>query len=1041
MSLSELIHGKHLSVIIFLTLLSASLAMLLGHVQPLTQAQAQMQDIELSTPYAYTIPVKIVGNLSVTKVLMINETVVMVVASGPSRDYVALLDVSNPYTDAVVLQLYPLVGRVTSFSTNGWPTTRVSIGTDKGEVLLFSVSGGRIYKMLEAVLGADFYVKKIAILKNASGMYKVAALVSEGPLTTGACTSCYIYVFSEGSNGVLKIGSKVGNATTSYEGILPQDIAPLTIFDGLGYYYDASMFAITWVEKGDLITLVFNVTYRVDDTLTPASGALVEVIAYDTEQGLTYRYGLNANNKGVAEIPVPRGLIAQVSVWDIYGRNYNYTYDTSVLPSYVDRVYVTTFILNAPPVTTPASAYYKTPEFLLANLQVLDVSGAPDTYANVGFMNFKILPTASGLSFLKGVNDTEYLITYHDPEDEDLKLIRINTSLNKTSVTTEYAGVGARLSSALTLHDGRLAVLVLSDGRVKVYSLIESGGSKSYRLLNTYVAGGKISKVKIFSDGETQAIFLETPEGLQILRLTPYLTPLLRKDLVLNFAEEPHVDSDILSDFSVGVACGGDKLTILKNLNLMIGGEPVSVESFKAGKAVIKVVPPGNESVTEASITFKYPGGALTKTPSKDGLVVFSNILPNVTYEITVTHSRPYVNPAETLIKVNTFVDVYLEIPLTYKEFTLYLSVADSVSRDLVAPYSVVIDNKTVIQSTTSRYAEVRVLYGTHVLRVGPAPGYENVYESFETTLTVSSNQSVDVTLFRKIYLLELRVEDALTTKLIAPVEVEVGGEVQTVDPAVARAYFVLPYGDYTVFVRPLEGYEAIYRPTAINLTLASPTTKVVRISRNTYTLNLSIRDATVNILKGTFEVFVNDTKVVSDVAQNVSVVLPYGTYVVQVRPTSRYEIVYNPSQTVLVKLTDDMLLNIPVTRKYYNLRVRVQEGETPIKNAEVRFYSLETGNLITVLNTYEEGLVETKLFYSDIRVEVIAPGYFDETRTITLDRDTDLLVYMSPQPLTLFFRYLPIIAVIIIAALAVYGTLKLRAIIYQRLRKEETLF
>ncbi len=1041
MSLSELIHGKHLSVIIFLTLLSASLAMLLGHVQPLTQAQAQMQDIELSTSYAYTIPVKIVGNLSVTKVLMINETVVMVVASGPSRDYVALLDVSNPYTDAVVLQLYPLVGRVTSFSTNGWPTTRVSIGTDKGEVLLFSVSGGRIYKMLEAVLGADFYVKKIAILKNASGMYKVAALVSEGPLTTGACTSCYIYVFSEGSNGVLKIGSKVGNATTSYEGILPQDIAPLTIFDGLGYYYDASMFAITWVEKGDLITLVFNVTYRVDDTLTPASGALVEVIAYDTEQGLTYRYGLNANNKGVAEIPVPRGLIAQVSVWDIYGRNYNYTYDTSVLPSYVDRVYVTTFILNAPPVTTPASAYYKTPEFLLANLQVLDVSGAPDTYANVGFMNFKILPTASGLSFLKGVNDTEYLITYHDPEDEDLKLIRINTSLNKTSVTTEYAGVGARLSSALTLHDGRLAVLVLSDGRVKVYSLIESGGSKSYRLLNTYVAGGKISKVKIFSDGETQAIFLETPEGLQILRLTPYLTPLLRKDLVLNFAEEPHVDSDILSDFSVGVACGGDKLTILKNLNLMIGGEPVSVESFKAGKAVIKVVPPGNESVTEASITFKYPGGALTKTPSKDGLVVFSNILPNVTYEITVTHSRPYVNPAETLIKVNTFVDVYLEIPLTYKEFTLYLSVADSVSRDLVAPYSVVIDNKTVIQSTTSRYAEVRVLYGTHVLRVGPAPGYENVYESFETTLTVSSNQSVDVTLFRKIYLLELRVEDALTTKLIAPVEVEVGGEVQTVDPAVARAYFVLPYGDYTVFVRPLEGYEAIYRPTAINLTLASPTTKVVRISRNTYTLNLSIRDATVNILKGTFEVFVNDTKVVSDVAQNVSVVLPYGTYVVQVRPTSRYEIVYNPSQTVLVKLTDDMLLNIPVTRKYYNLRVRVQEGETPIKNAEVRFYSLETGNLITVLNTYEEGLVETKLFYSDIRVEVIAPGYFDETRTITLDRDTDLLVYMSPQPLTLFFRYLPIIAVIIIAALAVYGTLKLRAIIYQRLRKEETLF
>ena len=1041
MGLSVLIHGKRLSAIISLMLLSASIAVLLGQVPPLTQAQARVQDIELSTPYAYTIPVKFVGNLSVTKVLMINESVVMVVASGPSRDYVALLDVSNPYSDAVVLQLYPLVGRVTSFSTDGWPTTRVSVGTDKGEVLLFSVSGGRIYKMLDAVLGADFYVKKTAILRNSSGAHKVVALVSEGPLTAGACTSCYIYVFSEGSSGVLKIGNKVGNATTSYEGILPQDIAPLTVFDGSSYYYDASMFTITWVEKGDLITLVFNMTYWVDDTLMPASGALVEVIAYDTEQGLSYRYGVNANDRGVAEVPVPRGLIAQVSVWDIYGRNYNYTYDTSVLPSYVDRVYVTTFTLSAPPITTPASAYYKTPEFLLANLQVLDVSGAPDSYANVGFMNFKIPPTASGLSFLKGVNDTEYLITYHDPEDKVLKLVRVNTSLDKTSVTTEYAGVEARLSSALTLNDGRLAVLVLSDGRVKVYSLVEGGGSKSYRLLNTYVAGGEVSKVKIFPGGETQAIFLETSEGLQLLRLTPYLTPLLRRDLVLNFAEEPHVDSDMLSDFSAGVACGGDKLTILKNLNLMIGGEPVSVESFRAGKAVIKVVPPGNESVTEASVTFKYPGGALTKTPSKDGVVVFNNILPNVTYEVTVTHSRPYVNPAEKLIKVSTFTDTYLEIPLTYKEFTLYLSVVDSVSGDLIAPYSVLVDNKTVIPSTTSRYAEVRVLYGTHVLRVGPAPGYENVYESFETTLAVSSNQSVDVTLFRKIYLLELRVEDALTTKLIAPVEVEVGGEVQTVDPAVARAYFVLPYGDYTVFVKPLEGYEAIYRPATINLTLASSTAKVVRISRNTYTLSLSVRDATVNILKGTFDIFVNDTKVASGIAQNASIVLPYGTYVVQVRPTSSYEIVYNPSQPALVKLTDNMSLNIPVTRKHYNLRVRVQEGETPIKNAEVRFYSLETGNLITVLNTYEEGLVETRLFYSDVRVEVIAPGYFDETRTITLDRDTDLLVYMSPQPLTLFFRYLPIIAVIIIAALAVYGTLKLRAIIYQRLRREETLF
>ncbi|MEM2590859.1 MAG: hypothetical protein QXE63_06405, partial [Zestosphaera sp.] len=753
---------KRISLLISLMLFTTSLAVLFAQVLPPAQAETRIQDIELGTPYAYSVPVRIVGNLSVTKVLIINKSVVMVVASGPLRDYIALLDVSNPYTEAETLQLYPLVGRVTSFSTDGWPINRVSIGTDKGEVLLFSVSGGRIYKMLEAILGADFYVKKTAILRTQSGEYRVAALVSEGLPTTGACTSCYVYVFSEGSNGVLKIGNRVGNATTSYEGILPQDIAPLTIFNEASYYYDASSLVIAWIERGDFVTLVFNVTYWSDDVLLPASNALVEVIAYNPELGLTYRYGFNANEKGVVEIPVPRGLIAQVTVWDIYGRNYNYTYDTSFLPPYADRVYITTFTLNAPPITTPASAYYRTPEFLLSNLEVLDVSDAPENFTSLGFIDFKIMPTASGLSFLKGVNDTEYLVTYHDPEDNYLKLIRVNASLKKTSLTMEYAGTGTKLSSALTLYDGSLAVLVLGDGRIKVYSLVENVAGRAYRLLNTYNAGGKVNKVKIFPGSENQAIFLETSEGLQVLRLTPYLTPLLRRDLVLNFAEEPYVDSDMLSDFSAGVTCGGDKLTILRNLDLIVGGEPISLESFKAGKAVIKVVPPGNESVTEALVTFKYPGGSLTKTPSKEGVVVFDNILPNITYEILVTHSKPYVNPAEAFVEVSTFRDVYLEVPLTYKEFTLYLSVTDSVSGDLVAPYSVIVDNKTVIPSSTSRYAEVRVLYGAHVLRVGPAPGFESVYEPFETALLISENQSVEVTLFRKIYLLEVRVEDSL---------------------------------------------------------------------------------------------------------------------------------------------------------------------------------------------------------------------------------------------------------------------------------------
>lgn len=1006
-------------------------------------ALTQAQSINLNIPYAYRIPALIPGNLSVSRLLMLNETAVLVIASGGGRDYVAVLDVANPYVEPEVLQLYPLVGRVTAFSTDGWPVTRISVGTDKGEVMLFKVGGGRIYRMLDVALGADFYVRETVVMRAAAGDFKVAALVSERGVEGGVCASCYVYVFSERVSGVLKIGSSVGNATASYQGILPQDIAPLTVFTGSTYYYDASRLIITWMRQ-DFITLVVNVTYPQDTELKPASEALVDVVAYNATSGLKYSYGFNTGADGTVGIPVLRGLMVNITVRDVNMRTYLLRYDTSKIPGYVSTISLPRIVLNAPPLTIPASAYYETPEFLLANLEVLDVSNAPYGYSKVGFVNFKVSPTDSGLTLLKGVDDTRYVITHYDSKRGFVNISRVDAALKRASLTTEYVGSNTGLSFSMTLRDGRLLVLALSDGRVKTYSLVP-GAREYYRLEYTYVYGRSVSRVGLFMGGDTPAIFITSPSGLQVVRLTPYLTPILRRELTLNYAgghsEGGYVDSDILSDFSAGVVCNDGRLTVMRNLDLLVGGSPVSVDSFTAGNAFIRVVPPGNESATYATVTFKYPGGSLTRVPDENGMVIFENILPGIKYEVTVKHSKPYVNPNTTYIELSDFGDVHLNIYLTYKEFVISLRVSDAISGDLIAPYNVVADGRFLISSSVSRDAEVKLLYGVHNITVAPASGYENVYESFERTLLLSSDQTLEVTLNRRVYLLEVRVEDAVTVKLIAPVEVVIDGVSQLIDVTAPKAYFILPYGNYNITVKPVPGYEAIYKTLLSNVSLTRASMRVLKVPRNTYSLYLSIRDVTVNILRGTFDVYVNNTRVAGDIAQNTTLTLPYGIYSLQVKPTSRYEVMYNPSQTITLKLTNNTSVNVPLTRRYYTLRVRVQEGETPIKNAEIKFINAETDMLIAILGTYEEGYVETKLFYGPMRIEVTYPGYYDEVRTVSLERDTEVIVYMSPQPVTLFFRYMPVVAVVIIAIIGIYGVLKLRTLIYQRLYKEESLF
>jgi len=1027
---------RYLNRIILLTctLIIAFLALSIMSINP---SVVRSEELFPNSTYAYKVDLGVEG-LTVKHVLMLNETSVLVVGSLGGADVVTVLDVRNPYEKPTLLQIYPLVGSVTSFSTDGFPVSRIALGTDKGEVTLFKVEGGRIIKLLHAILGADFYVRKLYVLK-APTSYKLAVLVSEGGEVSGVCASCYVYVFDESEKGVFRMGPKVGNATIKYERIYPQDIIPLTVFNTTNYYYDATKLGVVWIQFEDFIKLYLNITYRFNATLIrPASNALVEVLAYNKTSGLTYRYGFNANKEGSLEIPIPKGFYANITLWDVNGKAYVFTFDPKKALIIEDASYMSIF-LPQPPITLDARRLYKIPEFLMANVEILDVSNAPSRYLGGRFTNFKINTTYSGISFVKGFQDQFSTLVFYNTEDGYLTIYRIDKDFKRVTVIKDYVGLNTACLNAITYVDGRILTVTLKDGRIKSYEL--SPDAKRYSLIYTYVTGSEIRRLTVIPSVEGYAYVISTSSGLQYIKTSPYLIPVFRNESALFLTYDGYVDGDLLSNLKSGVIFGNG-LIVLRNLDVLAPlGKPFTLKEVLAPKVVLKVNMPGNESVTNATVVFKYPGGFYERRPGSDGIVTFENIIPGVTYEVFLKHVKPYINPINLSFTVREFRDVVLTVNMTYKMFKLKLNVNDGLGGDLIAPYKVVVDGKTLIASSRERSVNLNILYGTHTVRVEPAQGFENVYEPFETTIYLDRDMEVDVGLNRLTYVLEVRVEDSISKKLIAPLIVDVNGVKQIVDSNINRVYYILPYGNYTVYVEPSPESEGIYLPTNTSVVLKSSTTAFVRVSRVTYYVDIVVKDATINRLMGEFEVYVNESKVAVGVKDKVSIPLYYGLYSIQVRPSSDYTKIYEASSITRVKVDKNLTLEFPLKRKFYTLRIKVQEGEMPIRNAEVTFYSVELDTLITKLLTDENGVVETSLFYGPFKIEVTYAGYYPDSRVINLVDRVDEVIYLTPQPITLLFRYLPIVAVIIIAAVAVIGSLKLRAIIARRLTKEETLF
>lgn len=998
----------------------------------LTLAQDTLHD-----SYAYML------NLSISPeyVYVLNETFIMVIGSLNGSSVVQVLDISNPYVEPRVIQTYPLVGTVTAVATNGFPVERIAVGTDEGDVVIFKINGGKITGLLHAIKGTDFAIRKLIMMKSSS-TYKLAILADESQETKGLCISCQVYIFDEDQGNAFRIGPIVGNATLSFDRVYPQDItAALVIGDGT-YYYDASKFVVTWVPYQKFYTVEVNITYLgPENELLPGTDALVEIVAYNQTLNVTFRYGVNADKKGIADVLVPMGYQVNLTLRDIQGKEYTLHVDPRTFPPGVTSTYVFIQLLNAP-ITYPATAFYRTPEYMLAAVDILDVSAVPNSYLRVKTLGVKINPQSSGISLLKGINSPIYALFYHDPET-GLAYVRVyDEAFNELSVSTDYVGKTIA-KTAFTFPDGKLVVTGYEDGKVKYYKLEDNG--KTYKFFQELVLGGSLVKFYAVPYAGLYYCIAYSTYGLQIMKTFPYQIPLLREGVKINYKKGDSIDGDVLGNLKIAVIVSKNEVTVVKGLDKVIEkNKPVDLDSISVPTLRLQVVIPEGEELAGTIVTLQYPGGVIIKNLTGDNNVVsFANIIPFRNYTITVNHPEPYITSAQINIYPTSFEDIFRQVILDYKEFKLKISVQDDVSGVLIAPYQIMLDDNVVMDNVWESQVELDVVFGNHTLTIAPAKGFENVYEEVVKEISVVSDTKVNVTLARKKYSLEVMVIDSRSETPIAPLLVNVSGlQEKIISFGGSKALFEVPYGNYSISVKPLKGYENIYEPVTTEVSVSKPTVLSVTVTRKHYIVNISVRDVTTGFLTGVFDVYVNGTKMLSGIKGQANITLEYGAYEIRVKPSPTFENVYKESFPELIKVTNDTSVEFSMSRKFYSVTVYVfDDTGTPIKNAEVAFFSIDKGSYISTLITDDAGAVHASMFYGDFRLDISATGYFAKHETVKVDKDMEIKIVLQPEPITLIFRYMPVAVIVIIAGIAVIIVLKVRAKIVERLSQSEELF
>lgn len=927
------------------------------------------QPAEFNAPIVFSYPV----DVEVEYVYALTPNRVVVIGTINGSSVVEVLEFGDPLKGPNTVQRFSLVGKVTAAAVDGYPPTRIAVGTDRGEVSVFSVSQGRLYRHLNYLEGADFHIVKLLLMRAGTSV-KVAALVSEIGAPAEPCVDCFVYVFSDDSTSVLRIGAAPGNTTPAYSGVYPQDIGSLVISTNTGTYF-APVMTLGWVPRLDMYTIVLNITYVQNNEMKPAAGALVHVVAYRGEgANLTiYRYGTNANDNGIASVSVPLGFIANITVYDVTGVAHRIHFDPSVYGTNIKK-YELSLTLPAPPQTGDALEIYGMPEFMKQNIEILDMSNAPDTYSSLRTLPVRIPSTSKGIWLLSAQNyPGKYILVYLDTDSKNLTIAFLNSTYEIEKKYVDYVGAISEVRIAYLTPSGDKLLIGLEDGRIKEYSVSLDNGS--IRLENEYIMSGGLRKLAL--KVSTPSSFIAVSEGgVQVVRLDTFDFPILRGGITPDFSPEGYADGDVYHDLSLLVLGGGQNIYVVKGL------DRATATIYDLGQATapsvrIEVAVPEGEDPSNISVTLSYPWGSITKLTDSGGVAEFTNLVPGYTYTVSVTPWQSYIKSSEFSIDITNYTSITYRVGLQYKIYSVRLSVTDSLTKNApITPYDILVDGEVVASNVSTAAYTLNLIFGSHNITIIPSTAYgERIYYSASTEQFIDKDTSISLVMERRTYSLTITLFDELTgSVIVAPVSVITNVSTGTITVINGTETLELPAGPLILRAVPSGDTAKKYQPSpVIEIDLVDNTVIPITLNRTRYTVTFRIIDGvTGKDAIGAFKLKIGDLDY-GLVSPGTRLEVPYGDFLLTLEPSKENSAIYR-GITDAISVRNDMNYSVIVARNQYRVTLAVADSLTGPLVVPVNIF--DNGTIIGAINAGETQ-AQLLLVYGIHNIKVVPkPGY-----------------------------------------------------------------
>lgn len=305
----------------------------------------------------------------------------------------------------------------------------------------------------------------------------------------------------------------------------------------------------------------------------------------------------------------------------------------------------------------------------------------------------------------------------------------------------------------------------------------------------------------------------------------------------------------------------------------------------------------------------------------------YSTKIPHGYYNLTVrpvrSHSYFYNDLSTPLL-----MDDNLELTLTLerKSHVVTLNIVDGVSKEVITDeVLLVIDEEEIIRAVRGTLTTT-LKSGQHKINVRVPPELSNKYLDAEKYINVIADATFYIEVPRRSYVVEFKLVDKLTGEPLPGVyDIYVDG-VKVLGEVSKTFNITLPYGTYTITVRPLPPYNIVYQDKNITLVIERDSINFVEADRVSYSILVRIYDLISRIPITPVKLSVNEFSVILPTGtQSYTLYLPCGTYRVKVAPDIGYENVYDEFETS-VNLTTTASVDAILKRKTYNLTLNLYD-------------------------------------------------------------------------------------------------------------------